>query len=286
MLDSRAVRWDRQGRLTVLPPLPGTTASRAIGIDDSGVEYGISWTQNYSATYAVRWDRAGHVHPLPGLGGTDTNLQAASTTGDAAGFSVDASGAMHAVRWDSRGRITDLGKAYPGVSTLAQFVNDSGSALGLAYQPHGTDSRTVIRWDRAGHPTELADLPGTSFSDPIAIDNRDMAIGYVFVPGGNWHAVRWDRGGGVTDLPAPVAGSSFPYALDDAGIVAGKAVFTGSVDHAAIWDATGRIQDLGALTAGEPSAATAINDSGVVVGSAFTAAGMSHAVLWRIRYRS
>ncbi|GAB3903989.1 hypothetical protein GCM10029964_096800 [Kibdelosporangium lantanae] len=200
--------------------------------------------------------------------------------GEASGVSNDARGYLHAVRWDRRDAVTDLSN---GADTFTNAVdlNDHGTAIGIT-SVNGCDSGrcAAVRWDRSGHAKTLASPPGTNYVEAIAINNRDMAIGYVTMVGGSWTTVRWDRRGTITDLSA-TARKPYPYGLNDSGVIVGNAEFTEGISHATRWDVRGQASDLGALFDGANSRATAINNAGTVVGFSSTTDGWWHAVLWR-----
>ena len=91
-----ALRWDADGRVTRLFPLPGDTGSAAFGISDTGFATGFSYTPG-GVDRAVIWTPDGRVVALGGPGATQS--YAIGNGGVATGRSTAAGGLPQPVRW-------------------------------------------------------------------------------------------------------------------------------------------------------------------------------------------
>lgn len=101
---SRSLRWDRDGRVTLLAALPGDTDTHVAAINNDGTAVGQSYTL-FGAWHAVRWDDHGRVARLPGVAGSGDWGYASEI--NARGIVCGLSGG-HAVLWDRCDHIIDL----------------------------------------------------------------------------------------------------------------------------------------------------------------------------------
>jgi len=272
-----AVRWDTAGRLTTLGPLPGDDLSSARGIAEDGSVVGVSSDRFGTRHRAVRWTPDGRVVDLGTLpGGANSFTLATNERGETTGTSDTASGEWHAVRWDHRGRITDLGPNSP------RAINDRGEVAG--YLGLTTLSPTVrpARWDTRGRLV-VGELVAGNTAFAIGINNRGTTIGSTAF--GNPHALRWDRNGRVTVLAEPAgAYSTQTMAINDRDDAIGTASFEPPFTVQAVhWDPHGTVTSLGTLPGFTSGLPTDINRRGDIVGSSQTADfGTTRATLWRV----
>ncbi|MBM7774408.1 putative HAF family extracellular repeat protein [Actinokineospora baliensis] len=91
-----AVKWDQQGAITDLGPLPGSLHSVAADLNRSGTVIG--WGGEGSASWAMVW--AGNAETLPALAGTrDSRATAITDSGYVLGEAAVVSGVPRAVLW-------------------------------------------------------------------------------------------------------------------------------------------------------------------------------------------
>ena len=159
----------------------------------------------------------------------------------------------------------DPTRASDGSEALASVTSD-----GIARCP-GITSITI---------TDLGTLPGGSFSQATAINNRGQVVGYGDTPSGT-RAFLWTRVGGMQSLPG-LRTSPFTIAFDinNKGQVAGWSFINGVGRRAFLWTPGRGVRNLGTLPGGSDSEAYGLNDKGHVVGVGTTAAGASHAFVW------
>jgi YD repeat-containing protein len=167
------------------------------------------------------------------------------------------------------------------VRALAVVAMTAGAVVGLVNGNAGAATASVhVR-------TSVVVLPtlGGDNSDAIQINDAGTIIGQSSDADGEFHAVRWDSHGHITELGSPDGQGSSPIRINSRGVVIGDMSDGGGTEHAVRWDARGRFTDLGTLPGGTFSQAAALNDSGEVVGMAETAADANgnmegHAVRW------
>lgn len=149
----KAVIWHpKTGRLHVLPPLTGDSASAATAINDRDQVVGIS-------------------------GACDTAVGGIS--------------ARRAVMWD-HGRVIDIGGLGGTAWNTAMALNESGVVVGFADSAgddHGaTPNFHAFRWTRDDGIKDLKTLPGDPLSQALDINNRDQIVGISISAGGSGRA--------------------------------------------------------------------------------------------------
>ncbi|MFF2617913.1 hypothetical protein [Kitasatospora sp. NPDC058046] len=129
-------------------------------------------------------------------------------------------------------------------------------------------------------------MPDKPFSDPTAVNNADVVVGYAWADGqsNQTSAIRWNPDHQPTTLP-PLPGEDYARALgvNDAGTAIGTswpAPRAYSTATAVRWAADGTPTALPPLPGDTHSNPTAIGGSGIVVGASTDATGKSHAVAW------
>jgi hypothetical protein len=260
-------RWDATGRLTELGVLgtrsDGWTVARAYAVNAAGVAAGTVTNWNHPAAIgdqfapssAVRWE-AGAIEA--------TELQPLATTGNQ--YSA----------------------------THASAINDAGMVVGGGgvFEPNaGTVRSAAIRWDAAGNPTELGNIPGTDYStigySPRAINNAGTAVGRSGPVKGNHgsnlsqRAIRWDGSSATATelghLGTYTDGSTVAdaFAVNAAGTAVGRAAHFDAPsfgDYHAVYWAANDTQAIDLNTLIDPASgwvlkhAFDISDTGWIVG--------------------
>jgi uncharacterized membrane protein len=126
-----------------LGTLPGSTFSRAMGVNARGEVVGEAFTAGTESSRAVAWDRNGELRLLDGLRGADSSAVANSINnrGEPAGVSTGPDGRATAVRWTRQGTpqplpwLADVARA----SSRAWDINTSGTVVGSASVPDDGD---------------------------------------------------------------------------------------------------------------------------------------------------
>lgn len=255
---------------TLLPPLPDSTESTGLGINDRGQVVGWSGSGEAAPLRATRWDGAVPV-ALMGLDRRDNSTAFdISNAGQVVGFSGN-----RATLWNG-GVPTDLGTLGGSYST-AVGISRAGQVVGYSTLP-GDDANYnhATLWNGLT-AIDLGTLGGT-FSFAMGINSAGQIVGYGVLAGntGGVHAVLWN-GGIPTDL-----GLGYALKINDRGQVVGQSFDDPASDsrHATLWSGGTRI-DLGTL-GGSGSTATDINNAGQIVGGSLLAGNViSHAVIWQ-----
>lgn len=167
------------------------------------------------------------------------------------------------------------GNAFSGQSSA---INDSGVSAGW-YQT--LKSSFAVRWDAAGHMTQLGGLPGLPSSLANGINDSGAIVGFAhsndFLVN---RAFVWRADTGMQALADLGGNASLAQAINASGTIVGWSYDTVGILHAVRWDASGTVTDLN--PPGAISEALGINDRGDIVGWVFAAdASASHAWLWR-----
>jgi probable HAF family extracellular repeat protein len=144
--------------------LAGTSAVNGGFYDD----YGNLIPYTHAATFSN-----GQVHDLGTLGGNFSMGYGINDSGTVVGFSLDADDHRRAFIYRN-GAMQDLGLAD---NYHAFDINNAGQVLVNS----GTSTASALIW-RDGETTSLS-LPGYSFSDASAINNRGDVVGRLFAPG-------------------------------------------------------------------------------------------------------
>jgi probable HAF family extracellular repeat protein len=238
----------------------GGSFSQATGVNVFGQVVGYSLT-TAGATHAFLW-QSGKMRDLGTLGGSDSFAMGINARGQVVGFSNLAGGPSHAFLWQE-GAMRDLG-TLGGVESQARGVNNWGQVVGVAGTPQVGVTHAFL-WQAGAAMRDLGTLPGDSFSDANAINDRGQVVGESS-SGSAFRAFTWSNGA-MTALPG-LGGDAFARDINIRGDVAGASHLPGIDFHAVLWHA-GVVHDLGTL-GGANSDAGAINDFGQVVGSSDT----------------
>ena len=254
----------------LLPPLPNSTESTGLSINDRGQVVGWSGAGDAAPLRATRWDGAVPI-ALTGLDWRDN-----STAFDIsnAGQVVGQSGSR-ATLWNS-GVATDLG-TLGGTYATAWAISRAGQVVGFSALPGDNANYTHATLWNGLTAIDLGTLGGT-FSSANGINSAGQIVGHSVLAGntGGVHAVLWN-GGIATDL-----GLGYALKINDLGQVVGQGSEdpASSSQRATLWSGGTRI-DLGTL-GGSLSTANDINNAGQIVGTSLLAGDViSHAVLWQ-----
>jgi uncharacterized membrane protein len=223
-----AVTWNCAGQATLLPAGPSAYAPEAVGLNDQGLIVGHSY-QGY---------RGGLLHACCWNNGVYTDLGVPSGNQSAA-VAVNRSGTIVVNGWYStihaylyrNGSFTPLLTDVPGLSECqARAINDAGAVLAWGRVANGPLSACL--W-QDGVTTWLPDVLGKAVSDPIALNNYGVVVGYGYnnADADSVQACVWDHGQ-VTyldDLVGNPAGWQFNYAddINDAGQIVGEGMLDG-----------------------------------------------------------
>jgi probable HAF family extracellular repeat protein len=165
----------------------------------------------------------------------------------------------HAVVWDPKGDVRDLGEGN------AYVINDASQVIWRSFTFPG-DVRHDWLTEPDGTTTEIP-FPALGFS------NTGQVIGSGTISGST-HILAWDPSGGEQDLGplGSLGGEGYTNEINDAGglnqVVGAQDIPNDNHDvHPFLWDSQNAIQDLGALgPSPNDSRALAINSLGQVVG--------------------
>lgn len=259
-----AARWEASGALTRLEEPPGYVDGEAQDINDSHVAVGHLSTA--ARTRPVRWNPDGRATllrlPPKAEGGVATGI---NERGEIAGHVFVPGEKTRAVRWDTAGRVHDLG-SLGGSYSEPVAINDRGTVIGRA-----TDAAGEWKAVRAVRGTKFKALPsqGTG-ARSVSVNNADVVVGNV-----KDHAVRWD-GNDTTELAVlPGTGRVFVKGINDAGTGVGS-----SDERAVTWDPLGRVTALPLPAGIDTTRPLAINAAGSVAGDV----GSSRS--WPVRWRA
>jgi probable HAF family extracellular repeat protein len=148
----QAVKWERDGEIKELPPLPGDTVAFSFGINDRGQAVGSSGTcatqglppANVTGLHPVLWEKDGTPTYLGTLGdAANTMFNAASSInglGDVVGTSQFTDGTVHSFLWRKGIGMRDLGTlpgAFATVAGCCNTVNNQDEVAGFSIDETG-----------------------------------------------------------------------------------------------------------------------------------------------------
>ncbi len=214
---SRAVRWDAQGHVTLLPGLGGAGSSTQVH-NTMGMSAGQATTRAGVQDMAF-WDRHGQVTDI---------MQARSNQTSATAMNDRGVVVLHnyldgAFRWDRVRGLVALPDPADGRDSYPLAINDAGTVAGMAFRdPPASVGNVAVRWSASGKVEMLPYLPGTDEAYAVAMNSSGTVVGENQLPNGMTHAVRWSPSGAVSDLGGVGScGASDVMAINDHGVIAG-----------------------------------------------------------------
>ncbi len=219
-----AVSWSVDNQITPLGTLPGLPSALANGINQAGTIVGFSFTNNFLVSRAFIWNSNTGMQPLADLGGNASLAQAINADGTTVGWSYDAVGVLHAVKWDATGLLTDLNP--PGAISEALNINDAGDVVGWVFPAGGSVSRAHL-WRHDGAEIDLGTLGGPG-SQAFGINNTLAVVGVADRPPPLAPvAFIWRPATGMRSLG--MGGNSQAFAINDLGRSVGLRVINRGV---------------------------------------------------------
>jgi hypothetical protein len=217
----RAVRWDPDGRVVNLGPLP-FSLSEAKVINHHALAGG--YTDFADGTiHASLWTSAGKAIDLGTLGGSRAFVQHINKRNEAAGYSDNATNDNElGFYWSARDGVVPTGaQGFP--TRLVAALNDKGEITGDTDVPGGS---AAYLWSRARGLT-LLPRAGAALSDAFDLNNKTQVVGGLGGGGpvNDARAVRWDGLANPVDLNTllyhPPAGLvlNAGVAINDAGTI-------------------------------------------------------------------
>ena len=282
---TRAFRWSASTGMELLSIDGGITASRAFGVNDSGVvagESALSPTRREATLWSASGTRTG-LGTLPNPNGQDFSSVAfgVNNAGTAAGWS-DSTDSTRAFSWTAGGGMSSLGTLPGGTQTRAYSINADGDVAGWGTSPAG---------DRGFVGTPDLTSVGALSTDPTSrtraygISNRNGWIaGDARDPASGETAFIWSASSLLTSLGV-LSGSerSFGADVNSDAMVVGWNEGGANGERAFLWTASEGMLDLNALVLDSSDwtiqRARSINDQGYVVANAINADGQVRAVL-------
>lgn len=218
-ISARAVRWDPNGRVVNLGPLP-FSLSEARVINDRALAGGFTDFAD-GTIHASLWDSAGKAIDLGTLGGSRAFTEYVNNRNEAAGYSDNATNDNElAFYWSARDGVVPTGaQGFP--TRLVSALNDRGEMAGDTDVPGGS---AAYLWSRARGLT-LLPRGGAALSDVFDLNNRTQMVGGLGSGAVVERAVRWNGLANPVDLNTllyrPPAGLVLyaGLAINDAGTI-------------------------------------------------------------------
>ena len=246
----------------------GGTAAVVNALNEAGQVTGAAATAD-GIFHAFRWSRPTGLVDLnpPGVGdslGIDINNK-----GQVVGTARFTSPLprYHAFRWSPATGMVDLGALGPESTSVANAINDAGTAVGWSDEASGPRLTQVTKWPAGGGgPIPLNDFPSIA-SVAEDINNAGQIVGSAaFDTRLSDQAFIWTRAGGLQGLGTEPSYLSWADQVNEKGLVIGQLYSTPGDRNGFIWS-----RDDGLLTVGTPltdfSDTADVNNRGQVVGS-------------------
>ena len=260
--ESTAVSWSVDNQLTRLGTLPGFPSALANDINQAGTIVGFAFTNDFLISRAFIWHSDTGMQALDDLGGNASLAEAINADGTAVGWSFDAGGVLHAVKWDPSGLLTDLNPS--GAISQALGINDAGDVVGWVFPAGGSASQAHL-WRHDGAEIDLGTLGGPG-SQAFGVNNSLAIVGVSDRPSPLAPvAFIWKPATGMRSLGT--GGNSQAFAINDLGRSVGLRVINRGVLGLTLFH--GPPEVLPDVAPDKPpfSGPTGINSCGTIVGS-------------------
>jgi probable HAF family extracellular repeat protein len=283
--------WEH-GLLQPLPLLDGWPGALALGLNDSGLVYGVAINLDDFGDIVetpVVWNRGTPINLGIPAGYSTATALAINHRGQVAGYAVNFdTGALNGFVW-YQGTATQLPLPPGAIGALAQAMNDSGEIGGFVdfgdFPPPGTGEFHSVLWIPKAHGYSVLDIGGLDgyfFSGVLHLDNRGDAVGYGDNAVGDIHAYLW-TGGPQQDLGTLPGGEGFSEAIcnNQKGQIVGESDRADGNRAIFLWQ-NGTMTDLNDLVpAGTPFLHTpgCINERGQITASTANPDGSRRAFL-------
>lgn len=219
-----AVSWSADNQLTPLGRLPGLPSALANDINQAGTIVGFAFTNDFLISRAFIWNSDTGMQALADLGGNASLAQAVNADGTTVGWSYDAAGVLHAVKWDATGLLTDLNP--PGAISEALGINDAGDVIGWVFPAGGSASHAHL-WRHDDQEIDLGTLGGPG-SQAFSVNNTLAIVGVSDRPPPLAPvAFIWKPATGMRSLG--MGGNSQAFAINDLGRSVGLRVINRGV---------------------------------------------------------
>ena len=176
-------------------------------------------------------------------------------------------GTDHAVVWNDRDGLIDLGVLPGGRTSSANGINNHNHVVGFS---DAATRREAFVWRPGGGMRALPVPAAAGTSTAEDINDKGTVVGHVYLRGASMlHATLWTPSGGIRDLGELAGGleESVAYAVNEKDHVVGYSL-TRAGHRAFFWSEEGGMIDLGALPESSwGSAAYGINEVDWVVGT-------------------
>ncbi len=252
----------KDGVMTPLPMLPGTTFVGVTGINDSGQVVGVS-TSGGNAFSPLTW-QSGAISVLPTESGAMWNLPLGiNNNGQIVGVTGPSLTVPHSVLWQG-GTVADINSA---TGTAAYAINDSGLVVGGVWPQFYSSHWIGFTW-QSGTLTNLAPQGVVAAT---GVNNEGDIVGYNYAGNATNHAILI-KNGVLTDLgPSPSGIDSLAVDINNVGQIIGENSGNGSGGDPFVWQ-NGKMTLLNSLLpAGSPWSITKvfqISDHNQIIGTA------------------
>lgn len=281
---TRAFRWSSSAGMEILPLDAGMTASRAFGVNDSGVVAGES-VLSPTRREATLWSPSGVRNglgtlPNPGNANFSSVAFGVNNAGVAAGWS-DSADNTRAFRWTLVDGMTNVGTLTGGTQTRAYSIAANGDIVGWGATPGG---------DRGFVASPALSSVGALSADPssrtraFGTSNNGWVTGDASDPVAGNVAFLWSSSTSLVSLgKLPGATSSFGADVNSSAAAVGWNEGGTNGEEGFLWTPQDGMLSFNSLVVGasgwQVQRARAINDLGYVVANAVGADRQVHAVL-------
>jgi probable HAF family extracellular repeat protein len=237
--------WEN-GHMQPLPTLGGNNGF-ATGANSRGQIVGWAETAVHDPTCVppqqlqflpvIYGKRPDEITALPVVAGdTSGAATAINEQGEVVGISgicdqaVGRHTARHAVLWDKKGNIVDLGNLGAPWWNTPTNINQRGDVVGFAGAPNDPDGNFLqaFIWTSEVGMQDLGSLPGDVHSEAYGINERRQVVGLSCDADGNCRAFIWENGAmrDLNDFKPPGYAATLEQARDinEAGEIAGRSI--------------------------------------------------------------